>query len=275
MRIPKKKISVFILSDSTGMTAEMVINAALVQFKDTVVPVFRKFAFIKMKQQIKTILREANAAQGILIYSLVSKELRSWMSREMRTKTIYAIDLLGPIIERVGRQWDVTPLLEPGMLRGIGEESLRVAEAVDFTLTHDDGQGVETLGKADLIILGVSRTSKTPTSLYVSCNHGLKVANIPIIRGIKPPDKLFTLRNRKIGLTIGLERLAFLRRMRWKHEISGYLDVSHIKAELDYSEHIFRKIKDLEQIDVTYSSIEEVAARIMEAAPHRERKRAA
>jgi hypothetical protein len=257
------------------MTAEMVINAALVQFKDGVIPVFKKFPYIKLKEQIKAVLREAHAAHGIVIYSLVSKELRSWMSREMRTGTIYAIDLLGPIIERVEKQWDVTPLLEPGMLRGIGEESLRIAEAVDFTLTHDDGQGVETLGKADLIILGVSRTSKTPTSLYLSCNHGLKVANIPIVRGIKPPDKLFTLRNRKIGLTIGLERLAFLRRMRWKHQISGYLDVSHIKAELDYTEQIFRKIKDVEEVDVTYSSIEEVAARIMETLPHKERKRAA
>ena len=272
MRTPKKKIAIYILSDSTGMTAEMVISAALVQFKDTVTPVLRKFPYLRMKEQIAAILREANAAQGIVIYSLVSKDLRTWMNKELRARSLYAIDLLGPIIDRIGRQWDLAPRLEPGLLRGIGAESLRVAEAVDFTLNHDDGQGVETLGKADLIILGVSRTSKTPTSLYLSCNQGLKVANIPIVGGIALPEKVFTLRNRKVGLTIELERLAFLRKTRWKHEVAEYLDVSHIRAELDYSEELFRRIKDLEKIDVTYSSIEEVAARIVEAWPQREQR---
>jgi regulator of PEP synthase PpsR (kinase-PPPase family) len=124
---------------------------------------------------------------------------------------------------------------------------------------------VESLGRADVIILGVSRTSKTPTSLYLSCHQGLKVANIPIVDSISLPEKIFTLKKQKIGLTIGLERLAFLRRRRWKHGVAGYLDVTHIRKELDYSERLFKRIKGLQLIDVTYSSIEEVSARIMEA----------
>lgn len=273
MRTPKKKIDIFIISDSTGTTAEMVINAALVQFKN-IKPVFKKFPYIKTKNQIKPILNQARSVQGIVIYSVVSKELRAWLRKEKRTADTYTIDLLGPIIDRIQKQWDVTPTLEPGLLRGIGEESLRVAESIDFTLMHDDGQGMETLGKGDLIILGVSRTSKTPTSLYLSCNYGLKVANVPIINAMKPPEKVFILKNQKIGLRIEPERLAFLRRRRWKHEVLDYADISHIKEELDYSEHIFSQIKDLQVIDVSYSSIEEVAARIIELREERKARAA-
>lgn len=263
MRTPKKKIHIFIISDSTGTTAEMVINAALVQFRE-VKPVFKKFPYIKTTPQIDAILKQAHAVHGIAIYSIVSHELRGRVRRETRKLDIYAIDLLGPIIDRIGKQWDVMPSLKPGLLRGIREESLRVAEAIDFTLSHDDGQGAETLGKAALIILGVSRTSKTPTSLYLSCNHGLKVANIPIISGMSPPEKVFTLKNQKIGLIIELQRLAFLRKRRWKQEVPDYADISHIREELDYSEQLFSRIEGLQVIDVSYSSIEEVAARIVE-----------
>lgn len=242
----------------------MVISAVLVQFKD-IVPVFKKFPYIKTKEQIKAILNQAHAAQGIVIYSLVSQELRAWIRKERRTMDMYAIDLLGPIIDRIRKQWDLMPLLEPGLLRGIGEESLRLAESIDFTLKHDDGQGVETLEKADLIIFGVSRTSKTPTSLYLSCNHGLKVANVPIILGMRPLDKVFTLKTQKVGFTIEYDRLAFIRRKRMKYtEARDYLDATHIKEELDYSHRIFSQIKGLQVIDVTVSSIEEVANKIME-----------
>jgi regulator of PEP synthase PpsR (kinase-PPPase family) len=265
MSSPKKKVHIFIVSDSTGTTAEMVINAVLVQFKE-IKPVFKKFPYISTQAQIRAILNQAHAVQGIVIYSLVSQELRAWIRKEKRSMDVYAIDLLGPILDRIRKQWDLIPLLEPGLLREIGEESLRLAEAIDFTLKHDDGQGADTLGKADLIILGVSRTSKTPTSFYLSCNHGLKVANIPLILGMRPPDKLFTLKTQKVGFTIEYERLAFIRRKRLKYAEAGdYVDPTHVQEELDYSRRIFNKVKGLQIIDVTQSSIEEVANKIMEA----------
>jgi regulator of PEP synthase PpsR (kinase-PPPase family) len=265
MSLPRKKIHIFIVSDSTGATAEMVINAVLVQFKD-LVPVFKKFPFIRTKEQIKAILGQAHEVKGVVIYSLVSQELRAWVRREKRLMDIYALDLLGPILDRIRKQWDLTPLLEPGLLRGIGEESLRLAESIDFTLKHDDGQGVETLEKADLLILGVSRTSKTPTSLYLSCNEGLKVANVPIILDTRPPDSVFkSLKIQKIGFTISPERLAFLRQKRMKYGgMDFYLDETKIRDELAYSRRIFNQINGLEVIDVTYSSIEEVANKIIE-----------
>lgn len=263
MKTARKTVPIFIISDSTGRTAETVINAALVQFRD-IKPVFKRFPYIKTSGQIDAILKQAHGVHGIVIYSVVSLALRRHVRRHARTPDMYAIDLLGPIIDRIQKQWDVTPTLEPGLLRGVREESLRVAEAIDFTLTHDDGRGVETLGKADAIILGVSRTSKTPTSLYLSCNHGLKVANIPIIKGIRLPEKVFTLKSQKIGLIIEAERLAFLRKRRWKQEVTDYGDISHIREELEYSEQVFSGIQGLQTIDVSYSSIEEVAAGIVE-----------
>jgi regulator of PEP synthase PpsR (kinase-PPPase family) len=156
------------------------------------------------------------------------------------------------------------PDLVPGLLPGLGEESIRLAESIDFTLRHDDGQGIETLGRADLIIVGVSRTSKTPTSLYVSCNHSLKVANVPIIAGIDPPKKIFTLKRRKIGLTIAPETLAFIRQRRLKYaESSEYTDTRHIRSELEYSHRVFEQIEGLQVIDVTNRSIEEIANKIV------------
>jgi len=243
----------------------MVINAVLVQFKD-LVPVFKKFPFIRTKEQIKAILTQAHEVKGVVIYSLVSQQLRAWVRKEKRLMDIYALDLLGPIIDRIRKQWDLTPLLEPGLLRGIGEESLRLAESIDFTLKHDDGQGVETLEKADLLILGVSRTSKTPTSIYLSCNEGLKVANVPLILDMRPPDKVFTLSKvQKIGFTITPERLAFIRQKRVKYGgMDDYLDETNIRNELAYSRRIFNQVKGLEVIDVTSSSIEEVASKIVE-----------
>jgi len=264
MSLSKKKVHVFIVSDSTGMTAEMVINAVLVQFKE-IKPIFKKFPYIKTKEQIKTILTKAEEVQGIVIYSLVLQELRNWLRTEKRKVNVYTIDLLGPIMDRVGRIWNLNPELRPGLLRGIGEESIRLAESIDFTLRHDDGQGSETLDKADLILLGVSRTSKTPTSLYLSCNNNLKVANVPIILGMTPPNKIFKAKNQRVGFTISPERLAFIRQKRLKYtESSDYTDILKIRKELGYSHRIFSQIKDLQMIDVTNSSIEEIANKVVE-----------
>lgn len=273
MSAARKRAHIFIISDATGTTAEMVIQAVMVQFR-ALKPVFKRFPYIKTKEQITAILDQAHEVQGIVIYSLVSPDLRAWIRREKRALDIYTIDLLGPILDRIRKQWNLMPLLEPGLLRGIDEESLRVAEAIDFTLKHDDGQGAATLGKADLIILGISRTSKTPTSLYLACNYGMKVANVPLILGIDPPDKIFSLKTPKVGLTIDLERLAFIRKKRLKHRSElDYTDVSHIRSELDYSDGIYRRLDGLQVIDVSHSSIEEIAGRIVEE--RNERRRAA
>src|SRR4030065_2127106 len=131
MSPPKKKVHVFIVSDATGMTAEMVRSAVLVQFKE-IKPIFKRFPYIKTKEQIKAILTQAEAVQGIVIYSLVLQELRMWIRKEKRKMNVYTIDLLGPFMERIGRLWNVVPALRPGLLREIGEETIRFAVSIDF-----------------------------------------------------------------------------------------------------------------------------------------------
>jgi regulator of PEP synthase PpsR (kinase-PPPase family) len=263
MKPPKKKVHVFIVSDATGLTAERVISAVLVQFK-LVSPVFQRYPYIKTKEQVENILARAEDLQAVVIYSLVSQELRAWVRAEQRKRDIYVIDLLGPLLQRMGKLWNMIPDLRPGLLQGLGEESMRLAESIDFTLRHDDGHGIETLGRADLIILGVSRTSKTPTSLYLSCNHGLKVANVPIVPDVPLPKKVFSLKRRKVGLTISPERLAFIRQRRLNYAgTMDYTDMRSIRKELAHSHGIFKQIKGLQVVDVTNSSIEEIANNII------------
>ena len=259
----KKKVNVFIVSDATGITAERVINAALVQFKQ-IQPIFEKFSFVKTRKQIEDILSKAEELDAIVIYSLVSKELRSWIRPQMRKKGLSRIDLLGPLLVRMERLWNIMPAFRPGLFKGLTEDSLRLAESIDYTLKHDDAQGLETLGEADIIILGISRTSKTPTSFYLSCNHGMKVANIPIIKDVPLPEVIFSLKKRKIGFTISPKKAAIIRQKRFLYAgESDYSDIEYIREELLYSHKVFRKIKGLRVIDVTYSSIEEVAEKIL------------
>jgi regulator of PEP synthase PpsR (kinase-PPPase family) len=179
---------------------------------------------------------------------------------------VHAIDLLGPLLDGMGKFWDLAPLLRPGLFRGTKEPSFRLADAIDFTLRHDDGQGVESLGKADLIILGVSRTSKTPTSIYLSCNNSMKVANIPIVLDIEPCPKVFKLKTKKVGFSISPHRLAYIRQARLKYAgESDYTDTRMIQAELAYSRSIFDRIEGLKVVDVTASSIEEIANMVLES----------
>lgn len=258
-----KKVNVFIVSDATGMTAERVISAVLVQFKE-IQPILKKFSFVKTKTQIKDILSKAEELDAIVIYSIVSKELRSWIRPQMRKKGLHRIDLLGPLLVRMERLWNIMPAFRPGLLKGLSENSLRLAESIDYTLKHDDGQGLDTLGEADVIILGISRTSKTPTSFYLSCNHGMKVANIPIIKDVPLSESIFKLKIRKIGFTISPKKAAIIRQNRLLYTgETDYADIEYIRKELLYSHKIFRKIKGIQVIDVTNSSIEEVAEKII------------
>ncbi len=258
-----EKLHVFILSDATGITAERVISAVLVQFK-SILPVFERFPFTKSREEIRTALEKAKETNGIVIYSLASEDLRDAMRREKRKTRVPTIDILGPLLNKIGGMMNQVPILRPGLLDQIGDESIRLAQSIDFTLKHDDGQNAETLDQADLIIIGVSRTSKTPTSLYLSCNHNLKVANVPIIKDLEPPEQIFSVNVQRVGFTISPERLAFIRKRRYKKSaVPEYADKKYIIEELRYCRQIFSRIPGLHTIDVTNISIEEIANRIM------------
>lgn len=266
MQPQKRQVHVFIISDATGATAERVINAALVQFEG-ISPVFKKFPFVKTTDQMAEILAQAKDLDAIVIYSLVSQEIRQWIDTNKHKWRIYFIDIIGPILKNMQRLWDIIPKLSPGILSGIGEESYRLADSIDYTLKHDDGQNIETIGLADLVILGLSRTSKTPTSLYLACNHNLKIANVPILLEVHPPEEIYKIRAPVIGLMIEASRLSLLRGERLLYAGSNdYSDLHSIRSEILYCNKIYRKIKMLHTINVTHRSIEEIANAILRAA---------
>lgn len=263
MNDSKRKVHVFIVSDATGVTAERVITAALVQFK-TIEPVYNRFPFLQSQDRVDEILVEAEKVNAIIIYSLVTEELRAYFRKASRKKRIYSFDLLGPLLRRMERLWNVIPALSPGLLEPAGAESLRLSESIDYTLKHDDGLGIKTLDKADLIILGISRTSKTPTSIYLSCNNSLKVANMPIIPFVQPPEEIFKLNTRKVGFTISPEKAAIIRKKRLLYTgETEYSDLRSIRKEVLFSHRIFRQAKNIHVIDVSNRSIEEISEIIM------------
>jgi len=153
----KKQVHVFVVSDATGMTAERVIRAALVQFSD-IDPRFKKFTFVRERERIREILDSAERLQAIVIYSLASLETRKWLRAERRTRSVYTIDLLGPPLKLMEKLWNMVPDFRPGIFAGPDGETMRLAESIDFTLKHDDGQNIDSIDQAEIIILGISRT---------------------------------------------------------------------------------------------------------------------
>ena len=213
------------------------------------------------------IITQAQSLDAIVIYSLVSQEIRQWIYTSKHRWRIYLIDLLGPILKDMQRLWDIIPKLRPGILNGIGEETYQLANSIDYTLRHDDGQNVETIDQADMVILGISRTSKTPTSLYLACNHNLKIANVPIIYDTPLPEELYEIYAPVIGFTIEAKKLALLRGQRLLYAGStDYSDLQSIRAEILYCNKIYRKFKWIHTVDVTYRPIEEIANAVLHAA---------
>ena len=261
----RRKVPVYVVSDATGVTAERVISAVLVQFDREIEPVLKRFPYVRTGRRLSGILKQAEDENGLVVVSLVAKGLRDWLRKNRSAHRAQVIDLLGPLLMRMENLFQVMPSLHPGLLGVLGEESLRLAESIDFTLRHDDGRNLNTLGKADVIILGVSRTSKTPTSFYLSCNHNLKVANVPLMMGMDPPAKVFKLkRPTMVGLLIHPEKLAAIRTRRFKGQaMEGYNDPASVRRELEFSRKIFSRVKNIRVIDVTNSSVEEVANQII------------
>lgn len=256
---------IFAVSDATGATSERVLLAALSQFDASQITVAR-YGGIRTAQQVRTIVHEAAAKNGFVVHTFVSEKLRRIVLKEGREHNVTTIDLMGPLLARLAELLSTPPRSEPGLFDPFDPSYLQRIDAIDFTVRHDDGQNVHDLNLAEIVLIGVSRTSKTPLSFYLGY-RGWKVANIPIVLEIEPPKDLFILpRGRVVGLTINPERLSGLRRVRAERMgtfSKGYADLEHIHKELDYAFRLFEKRKDWPIVDVTTKSIEEAAAEIV------------
>lgn len=257
----KRSLTVFIVSDATGTTAESVLTSVLVHYKKSRF-IIKRFPFTRTKKAIDDLISKTPRGRCLLVYTFVSTQLRRYLARKANDKKLIAVDVMGPILKRVSDLMEHTPELKPGAYRHQEEENFHLVEAINFTMQHDDGQGLDTLDQADLIILGVSRSGKTPTSIYLSCRN-LKVANIPIILDVPFPREYARIKKPKVGLLIDFERLIQLRSERADRlsgmETSSYSSRSHIIHELDYCDKVYRKIPLLYTINVTHRSVEEIS----------------
>ena len=266
----KKVLKLVIISDGTGETARAVVDAAMTQFKDCNT-YFTRYKNVKNREQIDAIFTEAGLHHDLILYTIVQAPLREHIANISRTQHIRALDLLGPVLTAISNCTEQEPQYMPGLLHSVNDNYFQRVEAMEFTLNHDDGRNLESLHLTDIILVGISRTSKTPLSLYLA-QHGYKVVNIPLIYGTPLPKELFTIDQRKIfGLTIDPDKLEHIRKNRLqrqglpskKNPDDNYSDAKSVVQELEWAENIFKENKRWPVFNVTDKAIEETASEII------------
>jgi regulator of PEP synthase PpsR (kinase-PPPase family) len=256
---------VLVVSDGTGVTAEQVLSAALMQFEGAEVEVERRPG-VRTNEQVHQVVQDAAQVGAFIVHTLVSDRLREEMVRAGRLHNVEMIDLMGPLLARLSQHLAVSPAEKPGLFRQLNEEYFRLIETMEFALHHDDGLRVRELPQAEIVLVGVSRTFKTPLSVYLAFK-GWLVANVPILPKVRLPAVLFDLPpGRVFGLTIDPVRLAALRRVRQEHlggATGEYANPDFVRREVEYALSIFRSQREWPVIDVTDKPIEEIASEIL------------
>ncbi len=256
---------VYVISDSTGLTAEKVTLAAMMQFSDVRVPV-KRFPNIRTEAALRKTLERAKGDQALVIHTIGMRTLRDLANYEAERLGISVLDLLGPMLAKLSTHLGRTPYNLPGLLHQLDEAYFHRVEAVEFTVRHDDGTGLDTLHEADFVLAGVSRTSKTPLSMYLA-HMGFKVANVPIVPGIPPPPELLALPVEKVfGLVIRPDSLVRIRQERMRklgvQKKTAYVDMRAINTEVNEARTLFTG-QGWRIIDVSGKAVEEVATEIM------------
>jgi len=257
--------TVYIISDSTGETAQTVVHAAVSQFNSNDIKL-KLFAHVESIKDIKGIIDKINREKSFIVYTMVKPELRLFLKEESQRKSIFSFDMLGPIIENIEKISGIKPKLEPGIIRKIDKKYFERMEAMEFAVKYDACQRELDLSKANLVILGVSRTSKTPLSMYLA-HKGIKVANIILDFEVEPPLSIYKLPKEKvIGLTIDPDNLMEIRGERLRtlglSDKSIYTDKERVLKEINYAENIYKKI-GCPVIDITNKAIEDIATQIL------------
>jgi putative phosphotransferase CD2411 len=265
-----KQLSIFILSDSLGNTAEHVAGAAIAQFQSDAFTV-KKFPYIKEDTPFDYIFSEIlRAPDKIILHTIVKKELVQKISKFATENNIRCLDLLTPVLDSIESVTGEAPLQETGMLRKLNDRYFKRVESVEFAVKYDDGKDPRGVLKADLVIIGVSRTSKTPLSMYLA-NKNIKVANIPLVPEAKVPQELFQIPSKKIvGLTNSPEKLNEIRTERLRAlglstanaGENKYANMDRILEEIEFAESLMKKI-GCPIINVSNKAIEETAEKII------------
>jgi regulator of PEP synthase PpsR (kinase-PPPase family) len=255
---------IFVVSDGTGRTAEQMLKAALTQFPGANVEIVHKVG-VRSENQIEEIVAEVVNQKGFIVHTLVSEQLHGDMIRICRLHNIDAIDLMGPLLSRLSHHLENSPTGEPGLFFSLNKEYFKRIDSMQFAFNHDDGQRDEDYEKAEIVLVGVSRTFKTPLSIYLAFK-GWFVANYPIVLGVDLPDSLSKMPYGSVfGLMTQAHELSSLRLVR-QHYLGGatgeYSTVNFVRKELSYAQNIFDHV-EWPVIQVTNKPIEEIASEIL------------
>jgi len=266
----EKQPIVFVVSDSVGETADFVVKAAVSQFNSGFVDI-RRVAFVNNLAHITEIVNEAKDTAAIIAYTIVLEELREALVNEAKKHGVPIVDILGPMVDALAKVSGRSPKMKPGLLRKLDKNYFSKVEAIEFAVKYDDGKDPRGVLRADVVIIGVSRTSKTPLCMYLA-HKSIKAANVPLVPEVAPPEEIFNLaRNRVVGLTIKPELLNEIRqeRLRTLGLKSGadYASLERILNELDYADAVMRKV-GCPVVDVSNKAVEETASKILEIIRH-------
>ena len=262
----KNTHQIFLISDSTGETLDRIFMALKAQFNNFNYEL-NQFSFTRTETQISTILKNAKKQDSpIILYTVVNSKLAKFLAEEANKVGIPCFGVLGDLILNFSKILNQKATHKPSGQHVLDEEYYKRIEAIQFTMNHDDGNQTENILESDIILVGVSRTSKTPTSIYLA-NRGLKTSNIPLVNEMSIPKDVISATNLCIvGLVTEAERLFDIRRNRLntlkENEASDYTNLEKIKSEVEESKKIFKKNK-WPTIDVTRKSVEETAASII------------
>ena len=257
---------IYAVSDSIGETAESVVKATVSQFSEEKFDVTR-IPYVKDKAQIDKIIAEAAQHKAVICHTIVSPELREHIADKALAMDVQVVDVLGPMIKSVEKATGMLPKNQAGLIHSLDHEYFKRVEAVEFAVKYDDGKNPMGLLKADVVIIGVSRTSKTPLSMYLA-HKRIKVANVPLVPELAPPEELFKVPPHKVvGLLIDPFKLNEIRAERLKtmglSDSAVYADMKRIGEELEYAKGIMRRIH-CPIINVANRAIEETAGIILE-----------
>ena len=255
----------FLISDGTGETAAAAVRAAMSQFPSQWR--LRTFGDIRHESQIRRIMDRAREARALVVFTLVHEPLTQVIQGLAAEYAVPSVDLLGPLISRMAAHFELEPQFRPGILHGFSDDYFRRVEAVEFAVRHDDGANLHTIFQADLVLTGVSRTSKTPLSMYLA-QRGYKTGNVPLVPGIDPPRQLLEIDPRKVfGLVVDAPTLLGIRRERIRvlraPPYLTYADPDAVAQELQRARRLFRA-QGWRTVDITSRAVEENAARILD-----------
>lgn len=267
---------VFILSDATGDTASRVVRAALKQFVGTEAEI-RRFPNVLHRSELRSILADAVGGTTLVAYTFAATPLRAMVVEECTAAGIPTLDLLGPLLQSLESFLSTKAQETPGLLHRIDDGYFRRIDAVEYAVMHDDGKHVEGLRHADFVLLGLSRTGKTPLSVYLAL-EGWRVGNVPLVHGQNVAKEVLELPKAKlVGLVLDPRRLADVRRSRLEYLAPGrrmdYDDEEQVREEVAWSRKLFAKL-GIKFVDVTEKAIEESAHQVLEVVlPEREREK--